>query len=211
MTSGETKPSTRWGDKEGRRNDILAAAQSIIKEKGFHRLNMREVARRAGVSPGAPYFYFKTKEEIFLTVYADCVDVFAEQLTSDCKQATDLVQLFKLVASRYLDFHIDYGRHLSMWTVLSDPEALSKLPGRLIKHVKGKVTEVFTVVGDHIHRLAGAQGIELNESHLTLPFLWIVLGGFVEKYAGPRPEAYPYNWDEMLDFMGQTLLKGLRR
>ncbi|HET8705747.1 MAG TPA: TetR/AcrR family transcriptional regulator [Pseudomonadales bacterium] len=209
MTPGDSKPTTRWGDKEGRRNDILAAAQGIIKEKGFHKLNMREVAKRAGVSPGAPYFYFKTKEEIFLTVYADCVDAFAEQIQADCTAASDLPGLFKTVALRYLDFYRDYGRHLSMWSVLSDPQALSNLPGRLIKQLQSQVTNVFTLLGETIQHLAGLHGRQINESHLTLPFLWIVLGGFVENYAGPRPEAYPYDWDEMLDFTTRTLMKGL--
>lgn len=60
-----------------------------------------------------------------------------------------------------------------------------------------------------IDALAKNEGIELKEGRLTLTLLWIVLGDFAENFSGPKPDAYPYDWDEMLDFAGRTLIKGL--
>lgn len=43
---------------------LLEAAFSILVESGVEGLSLRGVARRAGVSPGAPYNHFKDKQAI---------------------------------------------------------------------------------------------------------------------------------------------------
>ncbi len=46
------------------REALLAAAFSVLVESGVEGLSLRGVARRAGVSPGAPYNHFKDKQAI---------------------------------------------------------------------------------------------------------------------------------------------------
>jgi len=43
------------------RGDILAAAREVLLERGAADLSLREIARRAGFSPGALYQYFEDK------------------------------------------------------------------------------------------------------------------------------------------------------
>lgn len=43
---------------------LLEAAFSILVESGVEGLSLRSVARRAGVSPGAPYHHFRDKQAI---------------------------------------------------------------------------------------------------------------------------------------------------
>ena len=46
------------------RNAILDAAILCFAEKGFHRTTMRDVMRASGMSAGALYLYFKSKNEL---------------------------------------------------------------------------------------------------------------------------------------------------
>lgn len=43
---------------------LLAAARALINEAGVEALTLREVARRAGVTTGAPYHHFADKAEL---------------------------------------------------------------------------------------------------------------------------------------------------
>lgn len=43
------------------RQALLDAAEELLVEGGIERLSWREIARRAGVSPGAPYHHFADK------------------------------------------------------------------------------------------------------------------------------------------------------
>lgn len=47
-----------------RRAQILDAAFLCFSEKGFHQTTMREIFEQAGLSAGAVYSYFKSKDEI---------------------------------------------------------------------------------------------------------------------------------------------------
>ena len=54
--------------KEDRPAEITAAAFSTFVENGYAGTRVEEVAKRAGVSKGLLYLYFKTKEELFKSV-----------------------------------------------------------------------------------------------------------------------------------------------
>ncbi len=51
-----------------RRNQIIIAAITLFKEKGFHRTTTREIAKEAGFSIGTLYEYIRTKEDILFLV-----------------------------------------------------------------------------------------------------------------------------------------------
>jgi len=44
---------------------ILEAALKIMKQKGFHKARMSDIAREAGISYGLVYHYFTNKEDLF--------------------------------------------------------------------------------------------------------------------------------------------------
>ena len=46
------------------REDILAAAREVLGERGAADLSLREIARRAGFTPGALYKYFESKDDL---------------------------------------------------------------------------------------------------------------------------------------------------
>lgn len=67
--------------KEDRPQEITAAAFAAFAEKGFTATKVEEVARRAGVSKGLLYLYFKTKEELFKAVIRSVVAPRVDELT----------------------------------------------------------------------------------------------------------------------------------
>lgn len=70
MDAGEPKFRRRKAD---RPDEIVAAALAVFAEKGFAAAKLDEIARRAGVSKGALYLYFETKEDIFRAVVGRAV------------------------------------------------------------------------------------------------------------------------------------------
>lgn len=59
--------------KEDRPQEITQAALEAFAEKGYAATRIEEVAKRAGVSKGLMYLYFKTKEELFKAVVKSVV------------------------------------------------------------------------------------------------------------------------------------------
>ena len=67
--------------KEDRPQEITAAALGAFAENGFTATKVEDVARRAGVSKGLLYVYFKTKEELFKAVIRSVVTPRLDELT----------------------------------------------------------------------------------------------------------------------------------
>ncbi|HEY6540074.1 MAG TPA: helix-turn-helix domain-containing protein, partial [Ktedonobacteraceae bacterium] len=49
---------------EERRNQILAAASTVFARSGFHEARMDDIAEEVGLSKGALYLYYKSKDAI---------------------------------------------------------------------------------------------------------------------------------------------------
>ena len=57
------------GDKRARtRAKLLAAARELIREKGYERTTLQDVAQRAGMTSGAIYGNFKNRDELFIAL-----------------------------------------------------------------------------------------------------------------------------------------------
>jgi AcrR family transcriptional regulator len=57
--------------KEGRRQQILAAAQRCFARNGFHTTTIADVVRESGVCQGTFYLYFKTKDDVIAALADD--------------------------------------------------------------------------------------------------------------------------------------------
>jgi AcrR family transcriptional regulator len=65
LDPGEPKFRRRKADRPG---EIVQAALQVFAEKGFAAAKLDDIARRAGVSKGALYLYFETKQDLFRAV-----------------------------------------------------------------------------------------------------------------------------------------------
>jgi len=89
----------RWQRRaEDRPKEICAAALEVFAEKGFAAARLEEIARRAGVSKGTLYLYFKDKEDLFRAVVRDAiapnVAAIAESIAAMEAPFADIVRMF---------------------------------------------------------------------------------------------------------------------
>src|SRR4249920_308908 len=57
------------GDKRERtRARLMEAARSLIREKGYERTTLEDIAERAGMTTGAIYGNFKNRDELFISL-----------------------------------------------------------------------------------------------------------------------------------------------
>ena len=69
-----------------KREAVADAAFELFLKEGFHRTTTRDIARRAGVSAGAVFTYFKDKEEILLHIVSKEQERAEERLLAVLRQ-----------------------------------------------------------------------------------------------------------------------------
>ena len=75
--------------KQDRPAEITEAAVAEFSEKGYTATRVDDVAKRAGVSKGLLYLYFRTKEELFKSVVRSFIEPRVDALRSEIVE-TDL-------------------------------------------------------------------------------------------------------------------------
>jgi AcrR family transcriptional regulator len=72
MSVASATPSRRAGPKGDKRqrtrSSLLEAARTLVREKGYDRTTLEEVASRAGMTTGAIYGNFKNREDLFIAL-----------------------------------------------------------------------------------------------------------------------------------------------
>lgn len=82
MATGPLPLGPRAGRKGRTRARVLEAARQAFAARGYHGTLMDHVARTAGVSKGAVYVHFPSKEELFLALLEDAATILVGRLTS---------------------------------------------------------------------------------------------------------------------------------
>lgn len=80
-TRAEAKAATPEGEPEKRRA-ILHAAVRVFAERGYHGCRIADVARAANVAYGLVYHYFRNKDELLESVFAEQWTIFINALTA---------------------------------------------------------------------------------------------------------------------------------
>lgn len=63
-----------------RRKQIVAAATRLFADHGFYKTTIKDIAKKAGISPGMIYLYIREKDDLLLLVLLDVIDAYAREL-----------------------------------------------------------------------------------------------------------------------------------
>jgi TetR/AcrR family transcriptional regulator, mexJK operon transcriptional repressor len=86
-----------------RRQQIIEAALKVFSTKGFHKATNKDIAEAAGgISPGLIYWYFKDKEDLFVSIIRERAAIF--QLAEHPERVMELPprEALALVGRTYL-------------------------------------------------------------------------------------------------------------
>lgn len=85
------------------RDRIVVAALQVFSEHGFHRATMQDVVRASGLSVGAIYTYFSSKDELFLASCDLTAGNVAGTLASRLLAGTTTTQKLAIAVGFFLD------------------------------------------------------------------------------------------------------------
>lgn len=85
---------------------IFEATLSLVKEKGLAGVTMGEIARSAGIATGTLYIYFKNKEELINTLFADCRKASIDSYFKNYDATKPFKSGFKVVWNNILEYRV---------------------------------------------------------------------------------------------------------
>lgn len=95
----------------------MAAALGLLEE-GRSAFSLRELARRAGVSAGAPYHHFADKDAVFAAVAQEGFEALGRAIDDAVASATSPETRLAKMAETYVSFAV---AHFAHYQVMFDP------------------------------------------------------------------------------------------
>ncbi|HEX2908014.1 MAG TPA: TetR/AcrR family transcriptional regulator [Phototrophicaceae bacterium] len=90
-----------------RRQQILRAAEVCFGRKGYHAASVDEIAAEAGLSKGAVYIYFHSKEDLFLALLADWKAQMTQVLIESLEVEAPAGQRLELYSESYFQLLLE--------------------------------------------------------------------------------------------------------
>lgn len=84
----DSAPAMRDPDKP---QQIIEAAVRVFARKGYFNSRVADIAREAGIAAGTIYLYFKTKEDILITLFQEKMATFVASLRRAIADEADAV------------------------------------------------------------------------------------------------------------------------
>lgn len=108
------------------RSRILEAAAAVMRERGLARATTKEISRRAGLSEGALYRHFASKEDLFLDVLREEMPSFVGAVMSlGDRVGRELVpDVLTDVARRAIDFY--FASAAMTGSLFAEPDLLAR-------------------------------------------------------------------------------------
>jgi AcrR family transcriptional regulator len=97
-------PGKREQTKLANRQAILDAARAVFRELGYDVATVRDIIRRTGLSVGAFYNYYRSKEEVFAALSDDAARRFRPILHAQYLKAIDFESYLRGAMRAYFDF-----------------------------------------------------------------------------------------------------------
>ena len=109
------------------RDDILEAARDIYLAEGPDGLTMRALADEVGVTAGALYRHYESKQDVLLDVVEEAQEAMLRYLTRALEGATP-EERARMASEAYLDFALEQRRLYEVLYATPELIGLEKLP-----------------------------------------------------------------------------------
>ena len=88
-----------------KKSKILEAATKIFAKEGFQDASVDEIVKIAEVAKGTFYYYFKSKDDLFLALIGSGTDRLSEKMIEESDKYSDPIQKIKaIIESQYKFF-----------------------------------------------------------------------------------------------------------
>lgn len=185
-------PKVSAAHRDARRRQILDAAVTCFARDGFHRTTMQDIVRESGLSPGAIYGYFASKDAIVDAIGADR-HALEIALIAAARDGGDLRDALRRLSREFFALLGDPAERrrrrvaLQVWA-----EALRN--PRLLRQVKGGVDRPRARLADLLRQAQSRGALDATLSPDAVARVMIaVFQGFVLQQAwDPKVAVAPY-------------------
>ena len=129
-----------------RETQITRAAYEIIARNGYENITVQDIADRAGFSKGIVYYYFKSKDDVMVSLFDSIIAVIDSRFAEVRREVPDPRQQLENVIRISLDIvneHIEFYRVIMVfWTQIHHKQFMREVNAKLFSHWRHEIEKI---------------------------------------------------------------------
>lgn len=163
-----------------RRKQIVEALYLCLSETGYERVNVKQIAARAGLTHGAIHYYFANKEEIVDELIASLVEKYQDDFQELLRTHTDRNELIPIVIDYFMESFV-FDRRLSRVFVNLVEMSFER------EKVRSQMKKMYNAYRKNFKRFAELAGIEeKNVNALAIAVTSLMVGLSSQRAIDPK-------------------------
>jgi TetR/AcrR family transcriptional regulator len=153
-------------EREARREEIIDAAEKVFFEKGLGVATMDEIAEEAELSKGTLYLYYKSKEDLYLTVTMRGTEIMYKMFQEALSTGEPTIQLIANLGEAYYNYFKNHRNYFRTLYFFENPQLHTQVSPEVMEICSVQDKKIWDLVVGLIRR-----GIEEGMLHEGLdPF-----------------------------------------
>jgi AcrR family transcriptional regulator len=196
-------------NKLSREQQIIDAADQILKEVGAYNFTIDQVVARLDVAKGTIYKYYKSKDDILAEVSVKALSLLLAYFEKAVASKADLLDATKALMMSCYEYYIDNPQYFELIIYMERPEFSSNIKNYVL--ISHKLRNYFT---GHIMNCQVTGLIKKDLSPIY--FTYIIWGGcmglmnFIEAKQVFIEEMEKIDRQQLLEVYIETLIAGMK-
>lgn len=153
---------------------IIEVGMKLFAQKGFSATSVQEITKECGISKGAFYLHFKSKDELLLEILQHHFDMITQSITEKIKDISDPREI---LIQKYVAMFSHMTTHREFFVMLTREQAIPRN-----ETIKQLLIEKQLLFNYHSHRALK----QIYGKQIT-PYIWdisLLLDGIEKAYIG---------------------------
>lgn len=161
-------------ERETKRQEILSAARKVFAAKGFTNATLDEIAAESEFAKGTLYNYFKSKEELFLSIIGSMLDDLTTTTQDAVETGGTSRAILRRVATRIIEYHKTHEDLLMIVALEMNKMRVAK-EHRKIRPILGQMHRMVGMLANTLKEdIAGRKIVRENPFQLAQIFVSMI-------------------------------------
>ena len=199
-------------EREARKNAILEAAKTVFFQKGLHAATMDQIAEAAELSKGTLYLYFPNKEELYISIFLEGLELLHERFEKAVKGTEGWEEKLRNIGWAYYSFYREQKSYFDIMFLFQHGEIMSNVSEALYQMCFEKGLSCLNVLSQAIKEGIDAREIESHDPMELAVILWGSFNGIFLLYEEEEHRKFiGSTLDDLLRISTNIILDGLKK
>lgn len=201
-----TVSGRRLREQQTRRHQILASAKQLFEEKGFDTTTVEAIAARAELGKGTIYSYFQSKDEIYIAILEEGLEILEDRMVAAIKRSTTAVEALQNLYDTFVAYHHERDGFIETLFLQVDRKDAIRLDS-MVTGLQKKASVWLELVGSVLRR--GMEAGEFKPLEIE-PTARIIIGMIIGMIIQHEMGSSGLGLTQYRDSLFQLVLEGLK-